>query len=271
MNFPSCFRHDLRCGLLRKRYLFIPLIFLIPGLIWRNLCVCQNVRGSWLGCMLYFFKGKEPVEITWNLESFEMPVLWLLAMGGCLYLMLDYFLDDLTQSGQQILIRCSSRQTWFLSKCLWNLLGCCLYFLLASLTAWLFSRSLNGAFFGDMEQLMQILPLWQTPSLSWEQAILAAVICPLLTMWAASILQMTLCLIVKSVISFLISISLFALSAYIFSPWILGNGAMSLRSGFLGGVIDPGKAAAMALFVIALCVTMGIMRFRRMDILTTEE
>lgn len=271
MSFPSCFRHDLRCGLLRKRYFFTPLIFLIPGLIWRNLCVSRNVRGSWLGCMLYFFSGKEPVEITWNLRSFEMPVLWLLAMGGCLYMMLDYFLDDLTKDGQQILIRCGSRKVWFLSKCLWNLSGCCLYFLMASLTAWGLSRSMGGSFFGDMEQLVLISPLWQTPDLSWGQGILAAVIYPLLTLWAVSMLQMTLCLIVKPVISLLISISLLALSAYVSSPWILGNGAMSLRSALLGGVIDPGKAAAMALLVIALCITVGTVRFRRLDILSTEE
>lgn len=221
--------------------------------------------------MLYFFNGKEPVEISQNLQNFEMPVLWLLAMGSCLYMMLDYFGDDLAKDGQQVLIRCGSRRVWFLSKCLWNLFGCCLYFLLASLTAWVLSRSMGGSFYGDMEQLMLVLPLLQVPSLSWGQGILSAVICPLLTLWAVSILQMTLCLIVKPVISFLISISLLALSAYVSSPWIPGNGAMSLRSGFLGGMIDPGKAAAMALLVIALCIIIGTVRFRRSDILSTEE
>lgn len=222
-------------------------------------------------CMLYFFRGKEPVEIRWNLESFEMPVLWLFVMGGCLYMMLDYFLDDLTQGGQQILIRCGSRHAWFLSKCLWNLLGCCLYFFMAALTAWIFSHSLSGAFFGDMEQLMLVLPLRQTPTLSWEQEILATVIYPLLTLWAVSMLQMTLCLIVKPVISFLISLSLLTLSAYVSSPWILGNGAMSLRSALLGGDMDPGKAGTTALTAAAFCILLGMALFRKRDILDTEE
>jgi len=217
--------------------------------------------------MLYFFHGKE----SENIKNFEVPVLWLLVMGGCLLLMLDYFLDDLESSGQQLLIRCGSRQAWFLSKCLWNLLGCCLYFLLAGLTAWILSRSMGGAFFGDMEQLMLVLPLGQVPRLSWAQGILAGVICPLVTTWAVSMLQMTLCLAVKPVIAFLISASLLVLSDCIASPWILGNGAMSLRSGLLGEEIDPGKAGAAALLVIALCVIMGTALFRKMDILGTEE
>lgn len=267
MSFLSCLRHDLRWGLLRRRYLLVPPIFLIPGLVWRGLCVRLNIRGSWLGCMLYFFNGKEAE----NIPNFEMPVLWFLAMGGCLLLMLDYLPDDLTNSGQQVLFRCGSRQNWFLSKCLWNFLGCCLYFLLVGLTAWGLSRSLGGGFFGDMEQLVPVLSLGQVPRLSWVQGILAGVLCPLVTAWAVSTLQMTLCLAVKPVIAFLVSMSLLVLSDCIASPWILGNGAMSLRSGFLGGRIDPGKAGAAALLVTVLCVIMGTALFRKTDILGTED
>lgn len=271
MSFHSCLHHDFRYGLLRWRYLLVPLIFLLPGLSWRTLCIHMKIQGSWLGCMLFFFSGKKPVMVTWNLKKFEMPILWLFAMGGCLYMILDYFLEDLTQGGLQIIIRCRSRLTWFLSKCLWIFFSCCLYFLLAGVTAWILSLSMGGSFFGDMEQLEQILSLEQCPNLSWRQGILATVISPILTLWALSMLQMTLCLIMKPVISFLTSTSLLALSTYIPSPWILGNGAMSLRSCFLGGTINPGEAGATAVLVLTLCIIMGTVLFRKMDILGREE
>lgn len=276
MSLCKLLRHDLRCGLLRWRYLLVPLLFLLPCIACRSMLALMEDGGTWMDYMMYCFKGAKPVVYRAEELELALPTFWLLAMGGCLFLNLDYLLRDLTNAGQQIIIRSGDRRSWYFSKCLWNLCGCVLYMLLAVAAVLVFTLIFGGqasplntpavtlANFGEV--------LTEPVTLTGAQGLLAAVLLPLVSLMALSMLQMTLCLLVKPVISFLISMALLVTAVYCNSPLVLGTGAMVIRGkALVPGGISPTAAAIFAVCVILISAGAGCLRFKYTDILGLEE
>lgn len=148
MSWHRLLQHDLRCGLLRPRYALIPVFFLLPCLVLLRTLHTAYMEGSWLSYMMYCFRGKLFMEALF-------PGLWFVVTGGCLYLNLDYLPKDLTQTGTQIILRCGSRVRWFLSKCLWNLLSCCVYSFIAGMTVAAFTHLSGGSLTGITRQVLE--------------------------------------------------------------------------------------------------------------------
>lgn len=266
--------HDLRCGLLRARYIAVPFIFAVPCLLLSSTLRSVEYAGTWVDYALYCFKGIEPLDLSYTIVHIQLPVIWLLVICGCLIINLDYFLNDLSQTGLQVIYRCDSRRHWFLSKCIWNIFSCALYFVLAGLTMFMFLLFTDGnlQFMNTAEITMSIFALVEPAELNVWQCILLAVVLPYLTVSALSILQMVLCLLVKPVLSFLICTSILVTSVYLDSPLILGNGAMAIRSNLL---VPDGPdwhiGAFLAICIIICCVVFGIWKFARSDILIHDD
>lgn len=268
MNWFKLAAHDLRAGIFRVRYLAVPVIFCMPCFS----CMMRQYdrSGGWLDFLAFCFKGTYPLFS--GLSDFEFPILWFLVMGGCLFLNLDYPLNDLTEAGQQVLVRSVSKKGWFLSKCLWNLLSCGVYLLLGAMTAFVFAVLSGGgmglsagpAFY---EQVMGMY----VPNLTELQVTIGAILLPYLTIAAFNMLQMVLCLFVKPIFSFLICICMLVVSLFLYTPFALGNGAMVVRCvGVAEGVLDLGQTALFCGAVIICTVIIGLVRFDRMDFLRYE-
>ena len=263
-------RHDLRNGLLRWRYLLAILIFAMPCFSCWIRILPHLSSGTWADWMLFCFKGIFPV--SGQLESFEFPILWFVTVAGCLFIELDYPLNDLTDVGQQIIIRCVSRKSWFFSKCVWNLLSSGLYVLMGSLTvlAAVLIAGGSAVLTATPDFVTSVVELYLeiTPPI-WE-TIMSAVVLPYLTIAAYGMLQMVLCLVIKPIYSFLVCICLLTCSLFINSPFALGNGAMALRGPLVMGGHSPAVTAAVGLAVIVLSMIVGAVRFQRMDLLNYE-
>lgn len=276
MSWFKLFVHDLRCGLLRWRYICVLPLLILPCIMGRAEMSNYGCGGTWMDFMLYCFKGSKSIALSDSGLELELPTLWLLAVGGCLFLNLDYLLNDLTLSGQQIIVRSGTRRGWYLSKCLWNLCACVLYFALACLAVLLFTWVSGGTL--ALENTPALAPgifrdvVTEPLSLTTEQGLMIGVLSPLVTIAALSMLEMTLCLLVKPVISFLICMLLLVLTMFWSSPFSLGIGAMAIRSGYVTeSGIDAGQSCLFALAVIVLCILIGCWRFKRTDILGLEE
>lgn len=269
MNWFKVFAHDLRGGILRRRYLLVPMLFCMPCFE----CLMRlngEVSGSWMDYLMFCFKGSFP---TTDSGSFEFPILWFLIMGGCMFLNLDYPLNDLTEAGQQVIVRSGNRRGWFLSKCAWNLLSCGVYFLLGTLTCLVFALLSGGSssLINTPAVTERTLQLFVTAPLTIGQALLVAVVLPYLTIAALNLLQMALCLVMKPIFSFLICICILISSAFFSSPYGLGNGAMVVRSGILAeGFLAPTPTLLVCLGAILVSIIIGIIRFERMDFLRYE-
>lgn len=270
MNWLKLLRYDIRSGLLRWRYLSVPLIFCLPCFYcW---IYGQNVGnpGTWMDYVAYCFKGLFRFDA---MDSFELPILWFLVMAGCLFLNLDYPINDLTDAGQQIIVRFVSKRGWFYSKCVWNLLSSLLYMLLGALTALIFALAGGGtAGLIGTSKLLWGLQIYVSGAASAGETLLAALVLPGLTLAAFNMLQMTLTLIMKPIFGFLICICMLIISLFFSSPYLLGNGAMTARSGILiEGCVAPLPAVLTCLGIIAVSVVIGMIRFDRMDHLRYEE
>ena len=268
MNWFNVFGHDLRGGILRRRMLLIPLLFCVPCFdCFRRL---GGFAGSWVDYLMHCFRGAMPPT---NIGNFEFPILWFLILGGCLFLNLDYPLNDLTDAGLQVIVRTRRRRDWFLSKCVWNLVSCAVYVLLGALTAWLFAL-----LFGDFVSCTntpgaaeRTLGIYLMDSLPVGQALLVAVVLPYLTIAALNMLQMSLSLVMKPIFSFLICICTAITSAFVSTPFLLGNGAMVVRNGNLvEGMLPPLTTALTCIGFIIISIIIGLVRFQRMDFLRYE-
>lgn len=269
MNWLKLLRHDIRSGLLRWRYLVTPVIFCLP--CFQSWMQISNVQrgGTWMDYLLCCLRG---TSYMLELSDFEFPILWFLVMGGCLFLSLDYPLNDLTEAGQQVIIRSVNKKTWFFSKCAWNLMSSTVYFLLGMLTALVFALASGGSasLDGTYEVLTQILYTAEVPTVG--QAVMVATVLPWLTIAALNMLQMTLTLVMKPIFSFLACVSVLITSMFICSPFMLGNGAMVIRSSILDPIgVEPLASAFMCIVVIATSVIVGMIRFNCMDHLRYEE
>ena len=275
MSWLKLLRHDLRCGLLRWRYLLVPALVLLPCIVCRSEVVLTGAPGTWMDYMLYCFKGSLPLNAGSEL-TLALPTFWLLAMAGCLLLNLDYLLSDLTQAGQQIIFRSGKRRGWYLSKCVWNLCSCGLYLALICGSVLGFTLLFGGQasaqstpeileiHFQEMGTEMARLTLWQ--------GVIAAVLMPLVTLMALSMLQMALSLLVRPIVSFLVTFAILVLAVYCNLPILPGTGAMVIRSGLLlPEGISPGTGALAAGCVILLSAAAGCLRFKYTDLLGLEE
>lgn len=276
MKWHKVLVHDLRRGLMRWRYLFVPLICIaccFNYLFWSS---ALSVSGSWMDIVFFIFQGQEPINIAAlsSVAQFPIPFAWILVMGSCLYLNLDYFLMDLSLTGQQIIIRCKSRVKWFLSKCIWNILSTTLYFALIWLTALIF-----GCCIGSTASLKPTPVVLQNafglafpPEVSIWQALMVGILLPFFTLSALNLLQMSLCIFTKPIASFMLCVEILLLSVYVPNDFVLGNGAMTIRSEY---VTNNGSSPVICLMtscaIIALCVAVGTWRFSRLDILPSDE
>ena len=275
MNWLKLLQHDLRYGLIRWRYLLIFLLFVLPCITCYSDVQLANVPGTWMDYMLYCFKGSVPITSSSEI-SLALPIFWIMAVAGSLLLNLDYFLSDLTQAGQQIIIRSKTRRGWYLSKCAWNLCSCIVYMVLVCASVLLFTLLSGGDVSlqstpGVMEIHFSELTVEPT-LLSGLPGLIVVVLMPLVTLMALNMLQMAVCLLMRPIIGFLISIAILVLCVYCNIPFVLGNGAMAIRSALLvPDGISPGFAALTAVAILLASAIMGSWRFQHTDILGLEE
>lgn len=275
MNLHKLVKYDLRCGILRLRYLCVPLFFIIPCLLCARITDSAQISCSWIGYMLFCFMGIEPIEIMDTMEKSQLPILWLISIGGCLFLNLDFMLNDLSNAGQQMIVRSRNRRNWFFSKCIWNVCSCGIYFIIAGIAIGVFVSIKGERLTMTLDPTLFCILYHGVPevdTLSIGQALAIAVVFPFLSVVSISLLQMTLCLCIKPIFSFLTSILLLLIAVYWDSPFILGNGAMGIRSNIIvRGGIQPVIVATECVVIIFLSVVIGAHIFKNSNILGSRE
>ncbi len=276
MNLHRLVSHDLRCGLLRLRYLFTPLITLLPCFVCYHTLHGAGLTPAPVELLMYCFKGQKPVTAYSDVLELQLPIFWLLLVGGCLFMNLDYLLKDLTNAGLQVITRSRNKKAWYLSKCIWNICTCALFFALTAMTVCLFSLCAGG----KLTLQCRSSALWlifedvcrEPIELSVAEGLTTALLLPFLTVTALSMIQMTLCLFTKPTTSFIGCMALLVVALFVPSAALLGNGAMTVRSKeILDSGLSSGAGLGVALAVIALCVAIGCIRFKGVDMIGLEE
>lgn len=266
-------RHDLALGILYQWKKYIPVIFIF-------LCICLDLYRKALGnapdsgityadYLIYAFKGME-VYIPSPDKKFEIPVLWLSMNLYVSFLIGDYPLKDIQGFGQQILIRSNGRGQWWFSKCLWNLCSVFLFYCIGNLVILLFALIFSNASISPTEasSIFSSVDISQLIGHTWIFFVFAM---PFFISTTLSLLQMTLEFVIRPVFSYAAAVTIFVLSGYFFTPWLIGNNSMLLRSEIvLKNGIPFAKAVLWAISLMVLIMVIGYFLFQRYDILAKK-
>ncbi len=280
MKYIKLFRFDLVHGILRK-----PLLAAVPVLITFLACLDlsartaalvsadsfgQEIRMSFGDVLMYIYGGLGPFPQPGN-----PPARWAAVFLLLCFLTLQYPYQDMQGMGQQILIRTKSRAVWWLSKCSWNLLSAAVYHSMIFFTAGLFCAVCRGPdLTGEIHKAL-LYAVFQVDKKEMAQNTgawpFAMLFVPVLVSFGLSLLQMVLSLYLKPVCSFLGTALLLISSAYCFSPYLIGNYAMTMR---YGQVVTDGVSetvgAVLSLILVFGCTAAGALRFRRYDMLNRD-
>lgn len=267
-------RHDLTVGLLHSwpKYVPVVLIFLIPAFQLASLMRSEAALGHLAASfttgdlVLYAFRGMEvytPAQGT----PFQVPVVWLIVNLYLAYIIGNYPVQDLLGYGQQLLLRSRRRGLWWAGKCVWNLASVLTYYAAGWLTLLLATPLLGGTLSLIPTQALTALHMRASAYIA-KDLLLSAAVLPVLTSIALSLMQMGVMMYFKSLGGYVAVVCVTASSAYFFTPLLIGNCSMLLRSRLIRtDGIDFAVSVLSCLSVCLLAAAVGYLGFRNMDFL----
>lgn len=272
MTFCKLIQHDLRCGILRGKYLLTAFVTSIPLIQYFRQLHLYGISGTLGDCLLYLFRGEQVISfLSYGNHKIEVPVLWTLLIASCPALHIDYFLGDMSSNGQQIITRCQSRKRWMLSKCLWAMAGGFLYDLIIIVCA------VAGCILMKQEIVFSMTPsvadvLLEMGIVPSGQVVFTAILKPLIALISINLLQIMLQLCINPIAAFLICFAALLFSLYSPLQWLPCTGAIALRNICLP--IAEAKSWIPIIGGLAtqiICVILSLWRFFGMDLLRRED
>ncbi len=266
--------YDIKNGTIKqyKKYLLSFSFFFCVALLYRlsRLSSDTVTLGNYL---LFTHKGIEEYSAS-QTSRFELPILWLCFHIFCCFSVLHYPFDDICDFGKSVLINAGKRTTWFLSKAAWIVFSAILYFsiyLLSQIVVCLiFGDSLSFAITAEEGFFNLMFTVSDIPEFPLYIP-LALFVLPFFVSTAICLLQNTASLLIKPQFSFILSITIFVVSAYRFSPVLIGNFAMVQRyEMFLSNGINIFQGIIICLAVSIFAILTGYIVFNRYDILNRE-
>lgn len=283
MKYIKLLWFDVRIGMMRN-----PMLFVIPAIISFIACIDltnrisslnelhyfeTQIKGSFADYMMYLYGGMDKY-VPEQGNSFVFPVRWAVMVLALSFLTLNYPYKDMQGVGQQILVRTKGRAAWWLSKCGWNILSVLVYHGILFCITLLFCIAIGGSLSGEINKSLQYMAFQTDMShiisdkTSWPFVLL---VLPAFVSMGINLLQMTLSLFIKPMFSFFVVAFWMISSAYLTSPYLIGNYAMTMRYHMVikGGVsIVAGFMVSIVLIIIS--VGIGMIRFHQYDILNED-
>lgn len=274
-NLIKLAKRDITGGILYqwKKFLFTALIFIfIIGKFYNDVHALAQVgeihsTPTMLDTLIYIFKGME-VYVPTPSKPFEVPVIWLLMNLFLAFIIVSYPSKDLNGYGQHMLLRARSRLQWWAGKCIWNICCVIVFYMIGYTVIFLFAAISGKVSFQVSSDICSLLSKFNVGNSGSFDMILTVLVLPILTSVALSLLQMMLEFIVKPILSYAVILCLLVASAYYYTPFLLGNESMLLRS---KAAMPNGIPFALSVIidctVIILAPILGFFYFRRSDIL----
>ena len=187
--------------------------------------------------------------------------------------------NDLTQFGTQILTRCRKRESWWLSKCIWCIAATVWCYILIIGTIFLYG--VLHDFILTPENNYKLTDALTNESVVYESAScksigimdrLCIIIAPLTVILALNMIQMTLCLVIKPVYSYIISVVLIIAGTFSDSQIAFTRSAMVLYNmNYLKKGYNTHVGIIICLTITALCMIIGGIYFKKTNILPDKE
>lgn len=274
-KFLKVLKHDLSIGISANisKYIIIIIYLSVLCIKFFTNISAQSVMmdGNTIDCIIYIFKGIR-VYIPENGEPFSIPFDWLIIQSLISLLVVQYPTQDLYTYGMQMLIRTRNRCTWWLSKCIWNIVSVFIFYIISFALAVVFS-----AIFGNISMIPDNQVNVLINSINLENIrvdlyfYLTVLTLPFLTSVAVSLFQMMLAFLINPIISFLFIMSLMSASAFCHSYFLFGNYSMLLRNEefYING-FDNRLIIIVSMVLITVSIFVGLIYFVKIDILKKD-
>lgn len=287
MNVFKLILCDVREGILKnKRYIIIPLLSLFEcmyadiNLFRYKIYTNSKNPASLLDLLSEMFHGCDPITKTPDPNVvIELPYFWISVFVFSIFIGFDYMHNDLTQFGIQVLSRSRKRRMWWLSKCIWCILSGLWFYILYFGTILIYSfisgitinLDNNKEIFRCICDRSIVYFFNNIPDLSMSQKI-TLLLAPLAVICTLNMIQMLLCLFIKPMYSYMISIGLLMLGVLTDSPVAFSRSAMLTMNSWL---MEKGYPLVTGLIICGLItlvsVTVGTLYFKRYNILPDKE
>jgi hypothetical protein len=205
------------------------------------------------------------------ITKFELPIIWLMLHICHALLIGSYPSRDISGFGKYMLIRARKRGWWWLCKCVWVVLCVLVYFSIIYAVALAFAVFSNGLTIKNTSDIFQVLFGMDTTALTCRNFFIYVIILPFLVSITISLLQALLSFFMRPILSFLTVIVLMVSSAYFFTPLLIGNSSMLLRSAAVipNGIMGT-TSIVIQIILIGLFAVIGYIRLEKYDILGSK-
>lgn len=226
-------KFDIRKGIVQKFYLYIVVILLFSiccadfymKLKARN---AMPVSPSFLDTIIYVFRGGKEY-VPGEDKMFQIPLNYLMITVFIGYLIGHYPVNELKENGKTYMMHFGNRYTWWRAKSIWNIFSIILFCAIGLLVITIFTAvggDFNTRISNQMLQLLEFPILHSSP---WI-IIISSIGLNIMTLIAISQFQITLELIISPVLSYMVVITIWVISAYYYNTWLPGNFLMLYRT-----------------------------------------
>lgn len=265
-------RHDLIYGIGHEwKKLVLLIVITVFGCLGLSIQVTQRdlpMLPTFMDEVLYLFGGMAPYIPNSDMP-FKIPATWLILHIYLAFFVGSYPVEDLNHYGKNILLRCQKRSSWWMSKYVWCMVSVLVYYAVCYVAIFgftLFTGIISMSPTYEIQEQANELYLQGIPL---GEVAFAAIVLPILTSLALSMIQMVLYLWVSPVLSYVVVVSYLVLSAYFTTPFLIGNYSMIFRNKML---LNAGTSSVVCVIVdsvlIVLAIIVGNQRFKRYDILS---
>ena len=277
MNFTKALCYDLHQGLLRRWYLYVPVVVFCIGLCveitiqatdYQHLDIRSFTAGNFLAVL---FEGIDEY-IPSPVDPFKLPLNWFLLRIYPICLISDHIVHDLKGTGQMVLLKTGSRRSWWASKIVWMMLMLSLYEILLVACTLGFSAVVGKLSLLPDREILAYFFGWDFASQNTWDLLLSIYGLPWLAVLTSGILHLLFSLVLSPFFSALLLCVLDLAAAYFMVPFLPGEYTMLLRhyqvaaNGF-----SPSAGVILCTAILFAGITIGTVYFDRYDILYKKE
>lgn len=269
------YKYDFKNGIL-----YDWMKFLIPIAITIICCISFNAEitsaskyetldraADFADLLLYIFKGEKPFEPL-NNENFKFPFMWLIIQLSISFIVGKYpFSEIYDNHGSLVLIKGHSRIKWMMSKLLWIICVCTIYYFLIFAVAVLFSFGYGYSFKFAIYPSQSFVYLTAYDTIK-SMSLLKLFLLPLITSIALSFFQTAISLLFQSIYGFISILGICGISVFTNSVYTFGSCSLLIRNEIFNiSDISTDKSLILLLTIIVISFVFCIIYFDRCDIL----
>lgn len=266
------YKYDLKNGIIYDcaKFLIPILITIIACISFNSIITSAEINemldrnADFADLLLYIFKGEKTFNPLED-EEFHFPFMWLIIQLSVAFIVGKYPFSEIYDNyGSVILIKGKSRKKWIISKFLWIVTVCVLFYLLIIITAIIFSLIFGFSFNLKVFPSQSFVYLTSINYLD-SRILIKLFLLPLVTSIALSFFQTAISLLFQPVYGFICILIICGTSIFTDSIYAFGRYSLLIRYEYFNISI---KTAILTLSIISIfSFLFCLVYFEKCDIL----